>query len=158
MANISDDLRRFHSKVIVDDVTGCAIWIAGRATGGYGRFHHNGRTHNAHRWLYHHTVGEIPDDLVVDHLCRNRTCVEPSHMRVVTNAENTLAAGSLSFCRANMDKTHCRRGHEFSDENTATTPRGHRACRECRRIDARHFMRLLRDRRKAEQYEQAAAV
>lgn len=69
----------------------------------------------------------IPDNMQADHLCRVRHCINPEHFEIVTNAENTMRQD-----HANRLKTHCKRGHEFTPENT-TERRGRRICRECDR-------------------------
>ena len=124
-------LDRFHEKYVVDDVTGCMIWTGSRSRG-YGRLHVGGVPVYAHRFAYEQFVGPIPDGLVIDHLCRNRGCCNPEHLRVCTNRENIFAPGSLSSGAVNAAKTHCIHGHEFDDANTYAY-RGKRRCRECRR-------------------------
>lgn len=72
--------------------SGCWEWIAGVGLeGGYGRFHYDGVVGYAHRYAYERCVGEIPAGHVVDHLCRNRLCVNPSHLRACTQRDNAKA-------------------------------------------------------------------
>ena len=68
---------------------GCWTFRGGRTHGGYGVFHFCGRLTRAHRLAYELVVGPIPDDLVLDHLCRNAVCVNPAHLEPVTSGENT---------------------------------------------------------------------
>lgn len=84
----------------------------------------------AHRVAYELLVGPIPEGLVIDHLCRVRPCVNPSHLEPVTNAENLRRGRSGQF---NAAKTHCKHGHAFSPENTHRDALGRRRCRACDR-------------------------
>jgi hypothetical protein len=82
----------------------------------------------AHRVAYEHFVGEIPDGLQLDHVCRNRVCVNPAHLEPVTASENRRRATALI--------THCPQGHPYDETNMRVQPDGRRYCRECKR--ARH--------------------
>ena len=89
-----DDEARFLSRI--DKSTGCWLWTAHiNPKSGYVQFRIGGRAGKmvlAHRWAYQHFVGEIPKGLQLDHLCRIRHCVNPSHLEPVTASENTIRA------------------------------------------------------------------
>lgn len=112
---------------------GCLEWVGQRGEVGYGRFYAVGkRWVLAHRWAYERWVGPIPDGLVIDHLCRNTACVEPSHLEPVTTWENVVMRG-IGPSALNARKTHCLHGHEFTAENTYRHHNGGRQCRTCRK-------------------------
>ena len=111
--------------------SGCWEWAVARQPNGYGRVTTGGRAQLVHRVAYREFVGPIPDGMVVDHLCSNRACINPAHLRVCSQQENLTAPHSLSPPALNARQTHCKRGHEFTPENTYTSPAGKRTCREC---------------------------
>lgn len=115
----------------------CWIWTGTKSGEGYGKFKpHSGRSsHWAHRYAYELLVGAIPEGMHLDHLCRNRACVNPDHIEPVSMAENIRRGFSPSA--RNGRKTHCKRGHEFTPENTWVVYRGsweERRCRACQRL------------------------
>lgn len=82
----------------------------------------------AHRVAYERLVGPIPDGMQLDHLCRNRLCVNPDHLEPVTAQENTRRATTLI--------TKCPSGHDYDAANTAYARTGQRYCRACKREKA----------------------
>ncbi len=88
---------------------GCWNWTGTTKPGGYGVFRSLGKTWNAHRWAYTNLVCGIPATLTIDHLCRNKKCVNPQHMEVVTLIENIMRGEGCSV--QNARKTHCPKGH-----------------------------------------------
>lgn len=127
---IKDDVLRFYSKVKKTD-DGCWIWVGSSWDGGYGRMSVKGKSVLAHRFSYSLLVGEIPEGKQLDHLCRNRGCVNPEHLEPVSAQENQLRGNT--FTARNSKVTHCRQGHPYSGENLYLTPDGRRDCRTCRR-------------------------
>lgn len=126
-------LDRFAEKIALAD-SGCIEWIAACNGVGYGvlSINRTGGKILAHRWSYEHHKGPIPDGLEVDHLCRNRRCVNPDHLEAVTHRINTLRGTAPTA--VNAARTHCVNGHEFTTDNTYITPsRGRRECRTCHR-------------------------
>ncbi len=130
--------QRFWKKVRVIPCGGCWEWTASLNDSGYGQINVGGRPARAHRVAYEFVVGPIPDGLVIDHLCRNRTCVNPSHMEVVTRGENVRrGVGPARAAAKRLNRVACKRGHVFDEGNTAINSRGARVCRTCRREAAR---------------------
>lgn len=117
--------------------TPCWVWIASRNENGYGYFgpgmHHSPRLVRVHRYAYELLVGPIPEGLTIDHLCRNRPCVNPAHMETVTNKENILRG--LSTGAHNARKTHCPQGHPYDLFNTYLRRDKGRTGRNCRACD-----------------------
>lgn len=126
----------YESKYEVDAATGCWNWLLCLDRGGYGVASFQGRYARAHRLIYELHKGPIPEGLVIDHLCRNRRCVNPDHLEPVTQRENLLRGDT--FQARNAAKTHCIHGHPLSGENLYVHPgRGVRDCRTCRRESTR---------------------
>lgn len=95
-------------------------------------------TRSAHRWIYEHTFGALPDGWTVDHVCRVILCVKPhpKHLEGVPHRENLMRAPT-ALATINAAKTHCVHNHEFTDENTYIRKNGSRACKTCVRERAR---------------------
>lgn len=129
---------RFWAKVEVTE--DCWVW-GGYLTDGYGKMMWNRRQGQAHRFAYESFVGPIPDSLTIDHLCRNRACVNPAHMEPVTQQENVLRGVGVGAI--NGAKTHCKWGHSLSGENIIIRSDG-RECRECKRRIGREYARRNR--------------
>lgn len=119
-------LEVFDDRVAIGD--GCWEWLGAKQPSGYGKMYWDYKTLLAHRVVYELVRGPIPEGLQLDHLCRNPSCVNPSHLEAVTARENVLRSDSTAG--RNGRKTHCKRGHEFTPANTYIRPRG-RECRAC---------------------------
>lgn len=125
-------MERFLEKTERTD--GCWLWKGYTGGTGYGVMLVRGKYIGAHRFAYEQWKGPIPKGMHLDHLCRVRACVNPGHLEVVTPRINAQRGDGGKHWAA---KTHCPRGHPYSPENTYFTPKGGRACKECRRIRAR---------------------
>jgi hypothetical protein len=142
---------RFWAKV--DKSSDCWLWLGcrhvrGGRSMGYGAVMHEGKKWLAHRMAYTLSIGPLPADKTIDHLCRQPLCVNPEHMELVSMRENILRGEGLAA--QNARKTHCKRGHEFNPENTIVTDnRGHpgRRCRTCAREQNAQYYRERKDRR-----------
>ena len=130
-------IQNFIAKVSVSP-SGCWDWNGARIASGYGKFSIRRRTSTgkrtpsfAHRVSHMIFVGPIPEGLTIDHLCKNKGCVNPAHLEAVTHLVNLTRSsnrvGQWSYT------THCNHGHERTPENTYTSPAGHKNCRECMR-------------------------
>jgi hypothetical protein len=108
----------------------CWLWTATQ-TRGYGRFHFQGRLDVAHRVAYEIAIGQIPDGKVLDHLCRTPSCVNPSHLEVVSQLVNVLRG--VGFPAQHAKKTHCPQGHPYDEENTYRRHGDWRECRVCKK-------------------------
>lgn len=128
---------RFWSRVERRDNSDCWQWRGRLSRAGYGYFDlpRPWRTAiPAHRIAYSLTVGSIPPGLHLDHLCRNRTCVNPAHLEAVTPGENTRRAPSAST--RNAAKETCPQGHLYDDDNTYLVNAKYgtsRICKTCHR-------------------------
>jgi hypothetical protein len=139
-------VERFRTK-IQSGPGECVSWTGSISSAGYGLFLANGACVLAHRWIYEAAHGPIPNGLVIDHLCRNKFCVNVSHLECVTMAENTRRGTLHDNQRAKAKKqTLCKNNHPLFGENLLITSKGNRSCRICQRTKANEWRIVHRDR------------
>ena len=138
-------VENFEAKIDKGKNNQCWHWLGGKHPTGYGMFTVRlnsdcTKTTRAHRLSYELYNGKFDLGLTVDHLCNNKSCVNPAHLEPVTSAENTRRCGHAP-ATINARKKFCKHGHPFDFINTYTYksgPRkGQRKCRTCERIRAR---------------------
>lgn len=140
------------------ETSGCWKWLGpvhryADGTPSYGSAAQGGRKLPAHRLTYELFVGSIPAGLDLDHLCRNRRCVNPAHLEPVTRRENIMRS-PVALPALNEAKTHCTHGHEYTPENTViqVVPWGkgfQRACRTCKYAAIRRYSARKRAQKRA---------
>lgn len=128
------------SRVRVDE-SGCWIWSGAKNAHGYGTVWFQKKSWLAHRLSYAANVGCVPAGKELDHLCRNRDCINPDHLEAVTHHENVLRGNAGKYL---SDKTHCKRGHEFTGEKID----GRRICRPCMRLHTSNYRKRKMEKMK----------
>lgn len=124
------DEDRIFAKINQPIGASCWEWQGYRMKAGHGRCRVDGRKVLVHRWVWEFLVGEIPDGLSLDHLCRNASCVNPEHLEPVTHRVNVLRGRAPAAAHAK--KTECPQGHPYDEQNTRVY-RGSRYCITCHR-------------------------
>lgn len=131
----------FINRTRFDGPNGCWLWTGTLNEGGYGLFHFNRdglhRHLLAHRLALHLSGRPVPQDKVVDHLCRNRQCVNPDHLEIVDTLTNVMRGNG--YFAVNARKTHCRHGHLLEGDNVrwGISRRTGGPTRDCRACETR---------------------
>lgn len=138
-------VERIFSKIEIDEKTGCWNWIGNKNGQGYGRVRFNGPKVLVHRIMYAWSHGPIPnpnvgsrDIPIIDHICENKACVNPYHLRLVSHRFNMSRGNSVSSINAR--KTHCKNGHLLP---TKKNKFGRRPCKICNAAYAREKYRRI---------------
>lgn len=123
----------------------CILAEKKASTQGYARTK-VGDTHViAHRLAYEKAFGPIPKGMVIDHLCRNRACINPQHLQAVTHVVNTMRG--MNPWAVNKRKTHCPYGHAYTEENTYRNKKGYRRCLACIKMNEAKMNEIKRERK-----------
>lgn len=133
-----DPMERFFSKVVISRNTSCWVWTD-HLEFGYGIFSIRGTIFRAHRFAYIIYKGAIEEGLVIDHLCRNKRCVNPDHLEAVTQSLN-ITRGKLPTSKP--IRAFCAQGHPLSGRNRLPRGKTGARCRICKRTYSREWARI----------------
>jgi hypothetical protein len=138
----------FHS-VTGENLGPCWIWTGSLSPSGYSQFwaprsyaSRPAQAVSAYRYLYQETVGAVPADMELDHLCRVHACCNPAHLEPVTHATNMSRRPEPDLCgERQAAKTHCPAGHPYDAVNTIVRVQkkqfAQRLCRICQNAHVR---------------------
>lgn len=138
-------LSRITERAEIVPWSGCWIWTGDLNDRGYASAFLGGKRQNTHRWVYEQIHGPVPG-LVVDHLCRVRCCINPAHLRAITNRENILAG--IGFSAENAKRTHCIYGHPFNKLKKLKSGKYERQCSVCVSRSNREYKQRRKEKRR----------
>lgn len=152
--NISPkSIERIFAKISINPDNNCWIWIGAKTSNGYGNVRVNKIGYRTHRLIYALFVAPVPlgkgkDIPVLHHICNNRLCCNPAHLRLISDRENILRGNGATAKKARQ--THCKNGHLLP-----APIRGHRRCMICHRAwnrrnyakNTEFFLSKVRERR-----------
>jgi hypothetical protein len=140
-------IERFNEKYVVCP-SGCWIWTASVDDCGYGNFAAEPpRSMRAHKWIYQHMVGMVPEGLELDHLCRVRNCVNWRHLEAVTHRENMIRADFKNNRRKRVPAVTCPNGHAYTGARSYDNKS--QRCRVCANAARKRWEDKNRERRRA---------
>jgi len=139
--NLDDVAEALKYRFLSDGVTGCWNYTGSVTKWGYGLWRDGSRRTAAHRYTYRIAYGPIQDGLVIDHMCRNKRCVNPLHLRACTQRENLLAPWSQAKAAKSARRSTCPYGHPYDLKRAKN---GQRTCRSCKLFSLKKY----RQRRK----------
>lgn len=144
-------------RIVIDAETGCWLWQGAKYPTGYGRVRVNRKTAPLHRLVYERYSGaSLQEGMQLHHLCYRPECLYPAHLVQLTRAAHSRihwlermdrvhAMGPRAAAAKRLARTHCKNGHEWTQENTYTQTGGGRGCRACHKDYAQKY-HLLRER------------